>query len=308
MLVRDIHTVDWQLSISSPNTLVEDEEDVRQCIEVILKTGKGEDPLRPHFGSGLIDWVDTPNVRSIANMKKEIIEAIARWEPRVILKKITHKIDLGQVIFNLYFLTKENNKEHLFSFSTESLSQEIAPFYLKAVYNPNAFRFFVHLELNGQNAEPHPPVSGFSSIVNLINWVRNNWAWVGSWFQVENLNTLIAYIPRYIANTGSLNIVSFNNVLTADIPSLLFDQYYLIDFKDADNNRIQPFNNTDILTAQEILDFVSTNYSTYGTWSIENNKLVLTGDTIDLSNYSLNIVADEISSGFDLGFNLGFNS
>jgi len=56
---------------------------------VILTTRKGTDPLRPHFGCGVFDYIDKPVNTSIPAMKKEILEALRKFEPRIQVVSIT---------------------------------------------------------------------------------------------------------------------------------------------------------------------------------------------------------------------------
>ena len=63
--------------------------DVNQCIQIILTTPKGSDPLRPTFGADLWRYIDVPINRAIAAIVREVTEAITRWEPRVTVLSIT---------------------------------------------------------------------------------------------------------------------------------------------------------------------------------------------------------------------------
>lgn len=90
--INDITTVNWQMSLSAPGLVVEGVEDVKQCIDVVLRTRKGSDPLRPEFGCGIFDYIDAPINKAIPNMKKEILEAIALFETRIEIVSITHEI------------------------------------------------------------------------------------------------------------------------------------------------------------------------------------------------------------------------
>jgi phage baseplate assembly protein W len=61
-----------------------DEESVRQSIEIILSTSKGERAMRPDFGSRLHALLFTRNdgaTRAAAEF--EVREALREWEPRI---------------------------------------------------------------------------------------------------------------------------------------------------------------------------------------------------------------------------------
>lgn len=86
MELKDIHTKHWQLGFTAD--VVTDIDDIKQCIDTILQTRKGSDPLRPHFGCSLMDYIDMPVNRAIPKMKKEILEALREFEPRITITKI----------------------------------------------------------------------------------------------------------------------------------------------------------------------------------------------------------------------------
>ena len=73
----------WQISISDPQAIVEGIDDILQCVQVILTTIPGSDPLRPSFGADVYKYLDKP----LATVKAPIIyaatEAVNRWEKRI---------------------------------------------------------------------------------------------------------------------------------------------------------------------------------------------------------------------------------
>lgn len=66
--------------------------DIMQCLKTILFTRKGTDPFRPDFGCGVLDLIDRPVNETIPAMKKEIIEAISLYEPRVTILSIKAQV------------------------------------------------------------------------------------------------------------------------------------------------------------------------------------------------------------------------
>lgn len=85
MKVTDLKTKNWALSATEPGKVVQDLEDINQCISIILATAKGTDPLRPEFGCDILRWIDRPVNEAIANIIKEAVAAIEMWEPRVLV-------------------------------------------------------------------------------------------------------------------------------------------------------------------------------------------------------------------------------
>ena len=65
------------------------EASVRQQIQVILRTRPGEQLMRPEFGGGLEDFLNEPNtIVTRRRIHDTIADALARWEPRIILDRV----------------------------------------------------------------------------------------------------------------------------------------------------------------------------------------------------------------------------
>jgi len=70
--------------------LVEDDEDVRQSIRIILGTARGERVMRPDFGCGIHDLVfESFDTTSVERVRTETTEALRRYEPRIEVLAIT---------------------------------------------------------------------------------------------------------------------------------------------------------------------------------------------------------------------------
>src|SRR6218665_2245196 len=103
MTINDVHTSNWQLSLQAQGELVQGVEDVLQCVDIILKTPKGSDPLRPLFGSDVYLHIDKPLNIAIPNTKKEIVESLGIWETRATVSSVTHETpESGSVKYNIY--------------------------------------------------------------------------------------------------------------------------------------------------------------------------------------------------------------
>jgi phage baseplate assembly protein W len=88
--LADIASADWSLALDSPGApgsgigrVVQGINDVNQCIQIILTTPKGSDPLRPTFGADIWRYIDAPIDTAIPSIVREVTEAVTRWEPRV---------------------------------------------------------------------------------------------------------------------------------------------------------------------------------------------------------------------------------
>jgi phage baseplate assembly protein W len=67
-----------------------DEASVRQAIQIVLSTAKGERVMRPDFGCNLRSLVFSPNngaTRAAAAF--EVREALRQWEPRIEVLEVT---------------------------------------------------------------------------------------------------------------------------------------------------------------------------------------------------------------------------
>jgi phage baseplate assembly protein W len=101
MNLSNIKSVNWQLSNKKLGDVVEGIEDIRQCIQTILTTTRGSDPLRPLFGSDIYTHIDKPVNIAAALISAEIVKAITLWETRIVLKSITYTIDGSTINFEI---------------------------------------------------------------------------------------------------------------------------------------------------------------------------------------------------------------
>ncbi|KAB2951949.1 GPW/gp25 family protein [Heliorestis acidaminivorans] len=64
--------------------MVEDDQDIRESIQLILTTRIGERIGNPHFGSNVFEFLFTTiNYTELKELEYEIIQALNRWEPRI---------------------------------------------------------------------------------------------------------------------------------------------------------------------------------------------------------------------------------
>lgn len=65
-------------------------EDVEQAIRILLGTAKGERVMRPGFGCGIHDYAfAVVDATTRTRVETSVREAIARWEPRVVVEDVT---------------------------------------------------------------------------------------------------------------------------------------------------------------------------------------------------------------------------
>jgi uncharacterized protein len=97
----------WSLSISSPYELIQGYNALFQSIGIILETERGSQPLAPDLGINLKNYVGQPINAAAPNLIKEIREQIAKYEPRVTVKKIEYEInEAGKLTVSVYWSYK----------------------------------------------------------------------------------------------------------------------------------------------------------------------------------------------------------
>jgi phage baseplate assembly protein W len=77
--------------------LSQDDADIRQAIYIILMTALGERVMRPEFGCRIHELIfDPANDETAATAERYVSEALARWEPRIRVERITATPSPGQ--------------------------------------------------------------------------------------------------------------------------------------------------------------------------------------------------------------------
>jgi phage baseplate assembly protein W len=83
--VSDIQSSDWSINLKGFGSVVENYDDIAQCLEIILSTPKGSDPHRPDFASNIGSIVDNRQTDVRPQLIRETYESILKWEPRITL-------------------------------------------------------------------------------------------------------------------------------------------------------------------------------------------------------------------------------
>lgn len=98
----------WQMALDEG--IAEGIDDLRQAIMIILLTRRGQDALRPDFGSELWRYIDYPIDRARPHLVRESVEAIRRWEPRVRLTAVQVGHDGARVTISITFTTTDGSR------------------------------------------------------------------------------------------------------------------------------------------------------------------------------------------------------
>jgi len=97
--LADVTSHDWSLALdesvnsSAPGSglgqVVQSLDDITQCLRIIVTTPKGTDPLRPDFAVDIFDYIDRPINQFLPRFVRTVTDAIAKYEPRVVLLNVT---------------------------------------------------------------------------------------------------------------------------------------------------------------------------------------------------------------------------
>ncbi|HJN75604.1 MAG TPA: GPW/gp25 family protein [Myxococcota bacterium] len=93
------------------------EENIRQCIGVILSTRPGERQMLPKFGCRLHELLFAPNTRATsALIAHHIREALTRWEPRIEVIDVRAEPEQnGSVNVEVEYVIRATNARHVAS-------------------------------------------------------------------------------------------------------------------------------------------------------------------------------------------------
>lgn len=94
--------------------LVEYEPDIRQAIEIILSTARGERVMRPDFGCGIHDLVyDVMDVAMLTRVETEVRESLIKYEARIELISVAanprHAVD-GKLLVEVDYRVRRTNQ------------------------------------------------------------------------------------------------------------------------------------------------------------------------------------------------------
>lgn len=268
----------WTYSIAGGGAISEGLTAIRQCIDIIIRTTKGTDPLRPEFGSEVYKWADRPANVAIPNIKKEILNAISTWEKRVTITNINHRIvtdtdtNGSRVIFEIGY---KLNQDIL----TDSLTLIVGGgsvitgvskkrLILQGLFppNPSGFQYLISGLLDGANIVPLAPENGFADPYELYTWVKTNWLNYGQWYLTAE--ALVGYVnPQY--GTGNLSIsILTKNRFQGGIPRLQIGYKYAVSIT---VDGVEYTNEIDLFTPDQVRQWAQDNLGYLGLWQIVSN-------------------------------------
>jgi phage baseplate assembly protein W len=91
------------------------EEDVREAVEIILTTSKGERVMHPDFGCGINNFVfESPNAATRGMMEESVKDSLVLWEPRIEVRDVEVRedaSDVGKVLISITYSVRATNNE-----------------------------------------------------------------------------------------------------------------------------------------------------------------------------------------------------
>lgn len=104
--------------------LVQEEEDIRQSLHIILSTQPGERVLQQEFGCDLQEFLFEPLTLSLLNeIQDAVTTSLIRFEPRINVEYVDvlqDAVDLGRLDIDVEYLVRSTNSRYNF----------VYPFYL----------------------------------------------------------------------------------------------------------------------------------------------------------------------------------
>lgn len=99
--IDNIRSAEWGISLNEFGSVVEGNDDINQCIGIIIRTIKGTDPFRPNFGCDILRYLDLTKRLAAPGLAKEIGEAIKLWETRIDVKRVSYQIEEKRILFSV---------------------------------------------------------------------------------------------------------------------------------------------------------------------------------------------------------------
>jgi phage baseplate assembly protein W len=301
--VTSLRSTNWQISTAGFGVVAEGLEDVRQCLDIILRTTKGTDSFRPEFGSDIYQYIDYPVNVAVANIKRSILEAVEIWEKRVKVVSISHSIVESRLFFKVTYQLVDQDILDSLLISGGGGDIAVAPvgsLILQAFYpaNPNGRAYTLNLVLDGQSVKPSPPAEGFITINGLYAWAQQNLGYLGRWQQL--VDRIVLYLNPGFATTGSIGIELLTSQYRyqALLPFLVGAEYYSVTLKHMMDG-VLVTETIDVGTSDnksDLLSALNAAYSAYGKWSIVPGSVDILGDFNNL----------EFSNDFLIGGSVGY--
>jgi len=228
MTINEISSADWSLSLVNFGEVVQNQSDINQCIQIIVGTTKGSDPLRPTFGCDWEKYIDGPINDTAPNMIREIVDSLTKWEQRIEVTKVEYTIEDEVLKFNILWVLVGNQQKGITQISLDLQPEPDA--------NP--------APTSPQLEAPTTLTSDYSYPDGLLEWAYTDTA--GVTFQIfrgidGGAKTQIATVVDDVVYTDS---------------DLLLDSTYQYQVRAKRGSRVSEFSNeAELETLQNVLEF-----------------------------------------------------
>ena len=92
------------------------EEDIRQSVELILRTYRGERVMRPDFGARVEDYLFAENSKETGfALQDEIERALTQWEPRIDQLQVEARTDESRAALELHISYRVRSTNNMFN-------------------------------------------------------------------------------------------------------------------------------------------------------------------------------------------------
>lgn len=108
-VINDITASDWSPKLGEIGAVVEELDDINQCISIILNTPKGSRAHEPEFGSNIYQYIDRPVNEAIPGIVREVIDALSIWEPRIKLVKVIPVVNGSNITLQVEWKLNEDD-------------------------------------------------------------------------------------------------------------------------------------------------------------------------------------------------------
>jgi phage baseplate assembly protein W len=109
MQITEVKSTIYSMSLAAQGEIVQGIDHINQCIQILLQTRPGADPLRPEFGCDVFGKLDQPLDNSLSGaVINDVITAIRNYIPDVTVNKVVPVITVGQITVTItWSFTKE---------------------------------------------------------------------------------------------------------------------------------------------------------------------------------------------------------